>query len=43
MVFTAEEIRQIVKYLYQNQISEWISGMANQNKFFRFHAHPAVY
>lgn len=39
MVSSAEEI----KYLYQNQIGEQISVMANQNNFFRFHTHLAVY
>lgn len=43
MVSSAEEIKQIFKYLYQNQISEWISVMANQNKFFRFLTRLAVY
>lgn len=43
MVSSAEEIKQIVKYLYQNQVSERISVVANQNTFFRFHTHLAVY
>lgn len=43
IVSSAEEIKPIVKYLYQNQISEQGSVMANQTIFFRFHTHLAVY
>lgn len=42
MVSSAEEVKWIVKYLYQNLISEQIFVMANQNNFFRFHTHLAV-